>query len=44
MKNQGRSNKQVEGNYKIIGSVLIAFAVGMVIGIFYEIGKEYGIW
>jgi len=44
MKNQGRSNKQVEGNYKIIGSVLTAFSIGILIGIVYGIGKEYAIW
>ena len=44
MENQGRSNKQVEGNYKIIGTIFTAFAIGILIGIVYGIGKEYGIW
>jgi len=41
---QGRSKSQIENGYKLTGIILTAFAIGMVIGIFYEIGKEYGIW
>jgi len=41
---QGRSKKQVESNYKITGIIFTAFAIGFVIGILYEIGKQYGVW
>ena len=41
---QGRSKTQIENGYKLTGIILTAFTIGMVIGIFYEIGKEYGIW
>jgi hypothetical protein len=41
---QGRSKAQVENGYKLTGVVLTAFTIGVVIGIFYGIGKEYGIW
>lgn len=41
---QGRSKAQVENGYKLTGVMLTAFTIGVVIGIFYGIGKEYGIW
>ena len=41
---QGRSKKQVESNYRVTGIIFTAFTVGVVIGIFYAIGLEYGIW
>ena len=44
LKNQGRTKRQVENNYKLIGLLLISFAIVSVGGIIYGIGKEYGIW
>ena len=44
MKNQGRSNRQVENNYKLIGILLISFAIVSVGGIIYEISKALNIW
>jgi hypothetical protein len=43
-KNQGRSNRQVENNYKLIGLLLISFAIVSVGGIIYEISKTLNIW
>mgnify|MGYP000533328151 CR=1 FL=1 len=37
---QGRSKSQVENGYKLTGIILTAFAIGMVIGIFYGIGNR----
>ena len=43
-KNQGRSKRQVENNYKLIGLLLISFAIVSVGGIIYEISKALNIW
>ena len=39
-KNQGRPNRQIENNYKLIGILLIFSAIVSVVGIIYEIYKE----
>ena len=44
MENQGRSKRQVENNYKLIGILIISCAIVSVVGIIYEICKEYIVW
>ena len=44
LKNQGRTKRQVENNYKLIGILLISFAIVSVGGIIYEISKALNIW
>ena len=44
LKNQGRTKRQVENNYKLIGLLLISFAIVSVGGIIYEISKALNIW
>ena len=44
MNNQGRSKRQVENNYKLVGILIISFAIVSVVGIIYEICKKYIIW
>jgi hypothetical protein len=44
LKNQGRTKRQIENNYKLIGILLISFAIVSVGGIIYEISKALNIW